>query len=460
MSITNMITTSMIITKKALPRRAFLRGVGTTLALPLLDAMIPALKAGAARPVIRLGFIYHPTGAIQSRWTPAADGAGFEFSPTLKALEPLRDHVNVLTGLAQIQARALGDGNGDHAREGAVWLTGVHPKKTEGVGIRSGISVDQIAAQHFREHTQLASLELGTESPSLAGGCDSGYSCAYTNSVSWRTPTNPLPMEFNPRIVFERLFGEGDTSDPASLAARLRERSSLLDYAAGSIDRLQSRLGPGDRNKLSEYLEAIRDIERRIQKAELENAGAALKLPVMARPSSIPDEYEDHCKLMFDLQVMAYRADLTRVITFMLAHAGSNRAYPAIGFSDGHHSLTHHQNIPEKIEKVAQIDAMFVRMFAYYLNKLKSTPDGDGSLLDHMAIVYGSGTGDGNAHTHHDLPTLIAGGAAGQIKGGRHIRYPKDTPLNNLFVNVLEKAGIPTDKFGDSTGQLKYLSEV
>ncbi len=458
-----MINSSMIITKKSLPRRAFLRGVGTALALPLLDAMIPALSKGAttaAQPVVRLGFIYHPTGAIQKQWVPAAEGVGFEFSPTLKPLEPFREHVNVLTGLAQIQARALGDGPGDHAREGAVWLTGVHPTKTEGVGIRSGLSVDQIAAQHFGEKTQLASLELGTESASLAGGCDSGYSCAYTNTVSWRTPTNPLPMEFNPRIVFERLFGEGDTTDPASVSARLKERGSLLDYAAGSIDRLETRLGPGDRNKLSEYLDSIRDIERRIQKAEKENAGPRLALPVMARPSSIPDAYEDHCKLMFDLQIMAYRADLTRVITFMLAHAGSNRAYPNIGISDGHHSLTHHQNMPEKVDKVAQIDAMFIRMFAYYLDKLQSTPDGDGSLLDHMAIVYGSGTGDGNAHTHHDLPTLIAGGAAGQIKGGRHIRYPKETPLNNLFVNLLEKAGIPTDKFGDSTGRLQYLSEV
>jgi hypothetical protein len=452
-----------IITKKALPRRAFLRGVGATLALPLLDSMIPALSAGptnAAKPVVRLGFIYHPTGAIQKLWTPAAEGTGFEFTPSLKALEPLREHVNVLTGLAQVQARALGDGNGDHAREGAVWLTGVHPKKTEGVGIRSGISVDQIAAKQFGEKTQLASLELGTESPSLAGGCDSGYSCAYTNTVSWRTPTSPLPMEFNPRNVFERLFGEGDTNDPATTAARLKERGSILDYAAGSIDRLQTRLGPGDRSKLSEYLESIRDIERRIQKAEKENAGTRLQLPVMARPTAVPEEYEEHCKLMFDLQVMAYRADLTRVITFMLAHAGSNRAYPNIGISDGHHSLTHHQNMPEKIDKVAQIDAMFVRMFAYYLDKLNSVPDGDGTLLDHMAIVYGSGTGDGNAHTHHDLPTLLAGGAAGQIKGGRHIRYPKDTPLNNLFVNLLDKAGINTDKFGDSTGQLQFLSGV
>jgi len=450
----------MIITKRCLDRRTFLRGAGAALSLPLLDSMIPALSAGAGKPTVRLGFIYHPTGAIQAKWTPAAEGAGFEFSPTLKVLEPLREHVNVITGLAHIQARALGDGNGDHAREGAVWLTGAHPKKTEGVGIRSGVSVDQMAARVLGEKTQLASLEMGTESPSLAGGCDSGYSCAYTNTVSWRTPTTPMPMEFNPRSVFERLFGDGDSTDAASVAARLKRRRSILDYAAGSIDRLETKLGPGDRNKLSEYLESVRDIERRIQKAEQENAGPARQLPAMERPSAVPEDYEEHCKLMFDLHVMAYQADLTRVITFMLAHAGSNRAYPNIGISDGHHSLTHHQNDPAKVDKVSQIDAMFVRMFAYYLNKLKSTPDGDGSLLDHVAILYGSGTGDGNAHSHHDLPTLLAGGAAGQIKGGRHIRYPKETPLSNLFLNLLDAAGVPTEKLGDSTGQLQYLSGV
>src|SRR5215813_5398010 len=347
----------MIITKKSLARRTFLRGVGTTLALPFLDAMVPALSGATAgsKPPVRLGFIYHPTGAIQSRWTPAAEGAGFEFSATLKAFEPLRERVLVLSGLAQVQARALGDGPGDHAREGAVWLTGVHPKKTEGAGIRSGISIDQIAARHFANDTQLASLELGTESPTLAGGCDSGYSCAYTNTVSWRTPTNPLPMEHNPRAVFERLFGDGDTNDPAARAAALNRRRSILDYVSGSIDRLETRLGPSDRNKLSEYLEAIRDIERRIRKAEEQNAGDRVQVPLMERPSSIPETFEEHCKLMFDLQVMAYRTDMTRVITFMLAHAGSNRAYPTINISDGHHSLTHHQNDTEKIDKVAQI---------------------------------------------------------------------------------------------------------
>ncbi len=451
----------MIITKKALPRRTFLRGLGTTLALPLLDSMVPALAApgtSAAKSPIRLGFVYHPTGVIMSRWMPATEGAGFEFTPTMKALEPFRDRLIVLSGLAQVNGRALGDGPGDHAREGATWLTGVHPKKTEGAGIRAGVSADQIAASELGKYTQLASLELGLESPSLAGGCDSGYSCAYTNSVSWRTPTTPLPMEVNPRIVFERLFGEGDSTDPAARLALLQERRSILDYVAGSIKRLETKLGPPDRTKLSEYLEAIRDIERRIQKAEQQNA--TLKVPVMERPSSIPEAFEDHSKLMMDLQVVAFQTDMTRVITFMLGRAGSNRSYRNLGISDGHHSITHHQNDPVKIDNVAKIDAYLVKTFAYYLERLKATPDGDGNLLDHCMILYGSGLSDANLHTHHDLPIVLAGGGGGQLKGGRHLRYPKETPLNNLLLNLLDKAGLPAENFGDSTGELAYLSDV
>src|SRR3989449_1319728 len=285
----------MIITKQCLPRRTFLRGLGTTLALPLLDSMVPAFAAAsAAKPVVRLGFAFHPVGMILNKWIPATEGTGFELMPTMKALEPFRENMVVLTGLAQVNGRALGDGAGDHAREGATWLTGVHPKKTEGVGIRAGISADQIAAKEFGKYTQLGSLELGLESPSLAGGCDSGYSCAYTNTVCWRTPTTPLPMEINPRVVFERLFGDGDSTDPAARLALLQQRRSILDYVAGSIDRLETKLGPGDRNKLSQYLEAIRDIERRIQKAEQQNA--TLKIPVMERPTAIPETFEEHCK--------------------------------------------------------------------------------------------------------------------------------------------------------------------
>lgn len=443
----------MMITKKFLPRRTFLRGLGTTLALPLLDSMVPALAApSATKPVVRLGFVYHATGMIMNRWTPAAEGTGFEFTPIMKPLEPFRDRLVVMSGLAQVNGRALGDGPGDHARGGAVFLTGVHPKKTEGVGIRCGISADQIAAQELGKHTQLASLEIGLESPSLAGGCDSGYSCAYTNTLSWRTPTTPLPLETNPRRLFERLFGDGDSTDPAARMARLNEQRSVLDYVAGSIDRLETKLGSRDRNKLSEYLEAIRDIERRIQKAEQQNA--SVKIPVVERPSAVPDTFGEHARLMMDLQVLAFQTDLTRVITYVPAREGSNRSYREIGISDGHHSITHHQNDPEKIDNVAKIDTLLVQTFAYLLDKLKSTPDGDGSLLDHSILVYGSGTADGNRHTHHDLPVLVAGGGAGQIKGGRHLRYPTETPLNNLYLNILEMAGVRSDNFGDSTGHL------
>jgi hypothetical protein len=433
-----------------------LRGFGAALALPLLDSMFPAFGGTAApEAVTRLGFVYHPTGAIMDKWTPATEGAGFELSPSLSALAPFRDRILVLTGLAQVNGRALGDGPGDHAREGATWLTGVHPKRSES-DVHVGTSADQIAAKELGKFTQLASLEISLESPSLAGACDQNYSCAYTNTVSWRTPTTPNPMESSPRAVFERLFGDGDSTDQASRLAMLKDQRSILDYVAGSIDRLETKLGAADRSKLSEYLEAIRDIERRIQKAEKQNA--EMKLPSMERPSSEPETFEEQAKLMIDLQVMAYQTDMTRVITFMFGHAGSNRPYRAIGISDGHHSLSHHQNDPEKIAKVARIDAHLVETFAYYLDRLKATPDGDGSLLDHTMLVYGSSLSDANAHTHHDLPTLVAGGQ--KLRGGRHIRYAKETPLNNLFLNLLDYSGVRTEGFGDSTGRLQYLSEV
>ncbi len=446
----------MIITNKSINRRTLLRGVGAALALPMLDSMFPAF-AGQNTPqtATRLGFVYHPTGMIMDKWTPVAEGAGFELTPTLSALEPFRDRLLVLSGLAQVTGRALGDGPGDHAREGATWLTGVHPKRSES-DVHVGVSADQIAAKELGKLTQLASLEISLESPSLAGACDQNYSCAYTNTVSWRTPTTPNPMESSPRAVFERLFGDGDSTDAAARMAMLRDQRSILDYVSGSIDRLETKLGSGDRSKLSEYLDAIRDIERRIQKAEQQNA--SMKLPTMQRPSSEPETFEEQAKLMIDLQVMAYQTDMTRVITFMFGHAGSNRPYRSIGISDGHHSLSHHQNDPEKIAKVAKIDAHLIRTFAYYLERLKATPDGDGNLLDHTMLVYGSSLSDANAHTHHDLPTLVAGGKA--LKGGRHIRYAKETPLNNLFVNLLDHAGVKTEGFGDSTGQLQYLSEV
>jgi hypothetical protein len=453
----------MIITKKALPRRTFLRGLGTTLALPLLDSMVPALSAvtkTAANPAVRLGFTYVPNGVIgaglasprPNQWTPTTVGSTFEFTPILKSLESFREKLLVLSGLAQVNGRALGDGPGDHARAGATWLTGVHPKKTEGTDIRAGVSADQIAARDLGKHTELASLELGLEQPFLAGGCDSGYSCAYTNTLSWRGPTTPLPVEINPRAVFERLFGESDSTDSASRLALLDHQRSILDYLSESLGRLQARLGIRDRSKLSEYLEAVRDIERRIQRAEQQNA--TIELPTMERPTAIPEEYEDQARLMMDLQVLAWQTDMTRVTTMMLAREGSNRGYRSIGVADGHHSLTHHQNDPEKIDKTIKIDTLHVEMFAYLVGRLQATSDGDGTLLDHSVLLYGSSICDGNKHTHHDLPIVVVGGANGQIKGGRHIRYPQDTPLNNLLLNLLGKAGVQADHFGDSTGVL------
>lgn len=442
----------MIISKKALHRRTFLRGLGTAVALPFLDAMTPALSAAPEAPV-RMAFVYHPVGMIMDRWTPKAAGPNFEFTSAMKPLEAYRENVTVLSGLAQVQGRALGDGPGDHAREGATWLTGVHPKRSE-TNIGCGISADQIAALEFGKHTQLASLEIALEAPGLAGACDQNYSCAYTNTVSWKSPTLPLPMEPNPRVIFERLFGEGETNDPAIRLARIKKQRSLLDYIAGGVDRLETELGPRDRSKLSEYLDAIRDIERRLQKAEQQNA--ALKLPDLTRPSGVPDTFEEHSRLMIDLQAIAYQTDLTRVITFMFGRAGSNRPYRAIGISDGHHSLSHHMNDPEKIDKVAQIDAYLVKTFAYYLEKMKSTPDAQGNLLDNLMICYGSSLGDANIHTHHDLPIALVAGTR-LFKGNRHLMYKSETPLNNLFLNMFDRAGVPCTNFGDSTGRLAYV---
>jgi hypothetical protein len=452
----------MIITKKALHRRSFLRGMGATLALPFLDAMVPAMSAAttgaAVLPATRLGFVYVPNGIIQKAWLPSKVGYGFEMPSSMAPLEPFRDNLLVLSNLMQNSGRSLGDGAGDHARAGASWLTGVHPKKTEGAGIHSGISADQIAAKEFSKSTQLASLEIGLEEPNLAGGCDSGYSCAYTNTISWRTAITPNPMEVNPRTVFERLFGDGESTDRAARLKRMNEDRSILDFIRTDVARLEPALGSRDKSKLDEYLDSIRDIERRIQKAEQQSA--SMKLPVMDRPTGIPDEFEAHSKLMSDLMVIAFQTDMTRVVSFMMAREGSNRSYRSIGISDGHHSVTHHMNDQEKIAKVQKIDELHVRMLAYLLDRLKNTPDGDGSLLDHSMILFGSSISDGNAHTHHDLPLVLAGSAHGKIKGGRHIRFAAETPMNNLLLTMFDKSGVPCETLGDATGRLKQLTEV
>jgi hypothetical protein len=451
----------MFITNQHLDRRTVLRGMGAALALPFLDAMAPAfaqLRVNPTKPISRLGFVYVPNGIIASGWTPSGEGADFEFNSTMKALEPFREQTLVLSGLAQINGRSYGDGGGDHARAGASWLTGVHPKKTEGADLRAGISADQVAARQLGGQTQFASLEIGVEAPSLAGGCDSGYSCAYTNTVSWRSPTTPNPMEVSPRVLFERLFGDGDSTDASARLASLQEQRSILDFVSGAVNRLEGKLGKGDRRKLSEYLDAIRDVERRIQKAEEQNA--SMTMPAMERPASAPEDFVSHARLMLDLTVIAYQADLTRVATFMLAREGSNRSYRDIGIADGHHNCTHHQGDREKIDKTMRINTHHVEQFAYLVNRMRSTPDGDGTLLDHSMLLYGSSLADGNSHTHTDLPVALVGGGCGTLKTGRHVKYPRETPLNNLLLAMLDKAGVPTEKLGDSTGELEHLSDI
>ena len=451
----------MFISQKHLPRRTVLRGLGASLALPLLDGMVPAyaaLRKTAANPVRRLGVCYVPNGMEMRAWTPAGKDREFELSQILQPLSPFRNQLNVLTGLADKVAVPLpGEGIGDHARASATFLTGVHVKKTEGLDIRAGISMDQIAAQQLGAETQLASLELGVDSVETLGACDAGYSCAYTNTIAWRTATTPLPMENDPRAVFERLFGSTDSTDVAARLARIRQDRSVLDYVGDRVAGLQKTLGPGDRTKLDQYFDAVRDVERRIHMAEEQSDR---EIPVFEQPAGIPDTFQAHSRLMFDLLALAYQTDLTRVGTFMLSREVSGRAYPEIGVPDSHHGCSHHQNDPAKLEKLAKINTFHMQQFAYFLDKLQSTPDGDGTLLDHSMLIYGSGISDGNIHFHMDLPVVMAGGGGGTLKGGRHLRYAGDTPLTNLYVSVLGKLGVPVEQFGDSTGKLPYLSEI
>jgi hypothetical protein len=446
----------MFISKKAIPRRTVLRGIGATLALPFLDSMVPALSAmakTAARPINRFGVMYVPNGMIMKNYLPVAEGAAFEITPTLAPLAPFRDEILLLSGLECIPTP--GRPGGAHAKASTRFLTDVSPPTSE-TWLDAGISMDQILANEMGKRTQLASLELAIESGETAGACDTGYACPYTNTISWKSQNTPLPTQNNPRVIFERLFGDSGSTDPKVRLARFREERSVLDSVTREIAELQGALPQGDRTKLTEYFDAIRDVEQRIQIAE-EQSGD--ELPLVDHPAGIPGSWEDHVMLMLDLQVLAYQCDLTRVITLMMGHEHSGMTYPQIGVPDAHHPISHHQQEPEKVAKVAKINAYHMKMFAAYLEKLRSTPDGDGSLLDHMTMMYGAGMADSNTHSPIDIPIILAGGGAGNLKGGRHIRF-KGTPLANLHLTLLDQLGVPWDRIGDSTGRVdaKILS--
>lgn len=445
-------------------RRTALKAMGAAVGLPLLDAMVPdgllraAGAAEPARPPVRLGFVFSPNGVIGPEFFPAAEGALGDLPPTLEPLADVREHVLVLTGLALDNARAKGDGPGDHARASAAFLTTAHPAKTDGRDIRVGVSVDQVAAAALAAKTRLPSLELTAEKGPAAGRCDSGYSCAYVSNVSWRGPSTPAPGESNPRAVFERLFGsEADRRDEAARARRLRHEASILDLVADDAARLGARLGRRDREKLDEYREAVREVERRVERAESERRGAEVPEDVES-PAGIPRDYREHLDLLYDLALLAVRTDATRVVTLMTGRAGSNRSYAFLGVPEGHHHLSHHQGDEAKIAKIRKIDRFQVEAFARFVGKLAATAEGEGTLLHSGLWLWGSGIGDGNRHTHHDLPILLAGRGGGAAAPGRHVRHPTDTPLANLYLTMLGAAGVAADSFGDSTGPLAGLA--
>ncbi|MBL8793739.1 MAG: DUF1552 domain-containing protein [Planctomycetia bacterium] len=440
-------------TKKALSRRTFLRGAGTTLALPLLDAMIPSMTAQAQTPAAperlrRLGYVYMPMGCDVTRWTPPGGERLDELSFTLAPLDPVKQHVSVIGNLELRNAYP-----GTHATSNSAFLSAARAKLTESADYYLGTTADQLAAKQIGRGTQLPSLELSMDLMTLAGQCDNGYACVYHNCLSWSSPTTPLPSEAHPRIVFERLFGDGGTA--AERRAALKNRASLLDSVMSEFAQLNKELGPADRIRVEQYLDSIREVERRIQRAEANTAAGSAR--DIERPVGVPSSYTDHARLMFDLQVLAFQADVTRVITFQLARETSNRTYPEIGVAEPHHPLSHHGNDPKKIEKIAKINRFHVSLFAEFLAKLKATREGDGTLLDHSLLLYGSGMGNPNQHDHDNLPVLVAGGAAGKMKGGRHIRFKQPTPLANLHLTLLDKVGVRLDKFGDSQGKVEEL---
>jgi hypothetical protein len=442
-----------ISTRRYLDRRTVLRGAGAALALPLLDAMVPAhalTRRTVAAPVKRFAAVYVPMGANMDAWTPASTGA-LDLTPALQALAPFRDQTLVVTGLDHDPATPKGLIAGQHSRVMASWLTGVRVVPTEGPGFRNGTSMDQLAAREIGADTQLRSLELTLESVEMAGACEQNYTCVYSGTIAWRAPDVPLPMEINPRAVFERLFGDSGTTDAHARAARTRKDRSLLDSVHEKVARLDRTLGPDDRAKLAQYVDAVRDVERRIQTAEEQSTR---ELPVVDQPAGIPHTYDEHATLMFDLMALAFQTDLTRVATFMIGREMSVRTFPQIGISEPHHPLSHHQNNPDKLAGQAKLNAYHVRLFTHLLEKLRAVREGEGTILDHSILLYGSGMSDSNIHAALNLPTLVVGGGAGQIKGGRHLRYPSGTPFTNLQMSLLEKLGVRIERFGDSTGRL------
>jgi hypothetical protein len=445
------------ITKKHLPRRTFLRSAGVTLSLPLLESMVPALTAlaqTAANPRLRLGFCFMPHGAVMANWTPTTEGP-LQLSPILAPLEGHKDQVIVISNLAHAMAgpQGPGDNGGDHTRCPAVFLNGVHPKRTDGADIHAGTTIDQIAAAKIGQDTLLPSLELAIEDYSgLVGSCDVGFSCTYMNTISWRSPTAPMPMEINPRVVFDRMFGDGANAEERR--RRIETQRSILDAVTDQIRRLQGGLGSGDRNRVAEYLDTVREIERRI---DLSQKRTSENLEVPATPRGIPDDFVEHTKLMFDLMTIAFQADITRISTFMMAREVSYRTFPMLGISEAFHPASHHQNNADRLAQLTRIQTFHVSLWSYFLEKLRATPDGAGSLLDHSLLLYGGAMSNSNVHNHSPLPIVIAGGANGKMKGGRHLKYPENTPMANLLLTILEKAGVPQESVGDSVGT---LSEV
>jgi hypothetical protein len=449
----------MIITGKHLSRRHFIRGVGAAIALPMLDSMVPAALGQTAKaiarkaPPLRLSFFYVPNGIVMKDWTPTTEGSAFELPAILQPLAPFRNQTTILSGLINHQANALGDGGGDHARAGASFLTGAHPKKTGGSDIRAGVSADQVAAEQLGHHTRLPSLELGLDDNRVVGHCDSGYSCVYTNSIAWRGESTPLPPETNPRLLFERLFGDFDPSVSAETRARRANyRKSILDGAREETRKLLGSVGPADRHKLDEYLTTIRDLEKRIEAASTSSPSAT---PNFEKPAGIPSSFAEHARLMYDLQALAFQADLTRVATMVVGREGSVRTYEEIGIPDPHHPLSHHRNQADALAKLTKINTYHMELFAHFLSRLRNTRDGDGNLLDHSMVLYGCGISDSNRHTHEDLPVLVAGGGNGTFKGNRHVRVAEKTPVTNLYLSLLDRMNVRAERLGDSTGKLE-----